>query len=116
MRVVRVRAAVLRAGLRGTEQSDPRLVYLNSEEHGYNLVEVTPEAFTCSMRAVSTVKQAEASVRTVKALRVPRDRVGGARTGPRRRCQWGDPCVAPRQGTAAPRPGWGEMAERLFES
>ncbi len=55
--------------------SNPHIQYFNSTTHGYNLVEVTPEAFTCTLKAVSNITTPEATISTLKVFRVPRDRV-----------------------------------------
>lgn len=51
--------------------SNPHIVYFNSFVHGYCLVDVTPAALTCTLRAVNTVKTPEATVSTLKTFRVP---------------------------------------------
>lgn len=51
--------------------SNPHIVYFNSFVHGYCLMDVTPTAVTCTLRAVSTVKSPEATVSTLKTFRVP---------------------------------------------
>lgn len=55
--------------------SNPHLQYFNSATHGYNLIEVTPQALTCTMKAVNTVKTSQANLSTLKVFRVPRDQV-----------------------------------------
>jgi alkaline phosphatase D len=55
--------------------SNPHMEYLNSSGHGYNLVEVSPEALVCTMKSVDTVRQPQANLYTLKVFRVPRDRV-----------------------------------------
>lgn len=49
--------------------------YLNSATHGYNIIEVTPTALTCTMRAVSTILTSGGTVSTLKTFSVPRDQV-----------------------------------------
>ncbi|MEW6635432.1 MAG: alkaline phosphatase D family protein [Actinomycetota bacterium] len=53
------------------EASNPHIEFFDSSTHGYNLVEVTPEALTCTMKAVSTIRERRASLRTLKRFRVP---------------------------------------------
>lgn len=53
--------------------SNPHLRYFNSFTHGYNLMDVTPQAITCTLRAVSTIKSRQATVSTLKVFRVHRD-------------------------------------------
>lgn len=55
--------------------SNPHLEYFNSATHGYNLIEATPQALTCTMKAVDTVKQPQANLSTLKVFRVPRDQI-----------------------------------------
>lgn len=57
------------------QASNPHIQFFNSSTHGYNLVEVTPQAFTCTMKAVDTVRQPQAQLFTLKRFRVPRNRV-----------------------------------------
>lgn len=51
--------------------SNPHIVYFNSFVHGYCLMDVTPEALICTLRAVNTVKSPAATVSTLKTFRVP---------------------------------------------
>ena len=55
--------------------SNPHVKYFNSATHGYNLVEVTPDALTCTLKAVSDITKPEATLSTLKTYRVPRDQV-----------------------------------------
>ncbi|HEY9650948.1 MAG TPA: alkaline phosphatase D family protein [Coleofasciculaceae cyanobacterium] len=55
--------------------SNPHLEYFNSVTHGYNVIEATPEAVTCTMKAVDTIKQPQANLSILKVFRVPRDKV-----------------------------------------
>ena len=55
--------------------SNPHVKYFNSATHGYNLIEVTPQALTCTMKAVDTIKKPQAKLNTLKVFRVPRDQV-----------------------------------------
>lgn len=55
--------------------SNPHLEFFNSSRHGYNLIEVTPQALTCTMKVVDTIKQPSAHLSTLKVFRVPRDQV-----------------------------------------
>ncbi|MBA3474556.1 MAG: alkaline phosphatase D family protein [Rubrobacter sp.] len=54
-----------------TQTANPHIVYLDSTTHGYNLIEVTPQKLTCTMREVSTIKSPQASVETLKVFEVP---------------------------------------------
>lgn len=55
--------------------SNPHITYMNSSGHGYNIMEVTPQALTCTMKSVDTIKQPQANLFTLKKFRVPRDQV-----------------------------------------
>lgn len=55
--------------------NNPHINFFNSSEHGYNLIEVTPEALTCTMKVVETIKQPQANISILKVFRVPRDQV-----------------------------------------
>lgn len=55
--------------------SNPHIQYFNSETHGYNLIEVTPQQLTCTMKAVNTIKAPKAALFTLKTFRVPRNKV-----------------------------------------
>jgi len=55
--------------------SNPHIQYFNSTTHGYNLVEVTPESLTCTLKAVSNITTPKATISTLKVFRVPRDQV-----------------------------------------
>ncbi|MBW4472402.1 MAG: alkaline phosphatase D family protein [Stenomitos rutilans HA7619-LM2] len=63
---------ILTQVLRG---SNPHIQYFNSATHGYNLVEVTPEALTCTFKVVSDILKPGGTLSTLKAFRVPRDQV-----------------------------------------
>jgi alkaline phosphatase D len=51
--------------------SNPHYEYFNSDTHGYNIMEVTPAGLSCTMVAVSTIKQAQAEKSILKRFRVP---------------------------------------------
>ena len=36
--------------------SNPHIEFFNSETHSYNVMEVTPEQLTCTMKAVNTIQ------------------------------------------------------------
>ncbi|MGI2904712.1 alkaline phosphatase D family protein [Tolypothrix sp. VBCCA 56010] len=55
--------------------SNAHIQYFNSATHGYNLVEVTSEALTCTLKAVSDITTLGGTLSTLKVFRVPRDRV-----------------------------------------
>ncbi|MEW6613358.1 MAG: alkaline phosphatase D family protein [Pseudomonadota bacterium] len=55
--------------------SNPHMRYFNSSTHGYCLMEVRPEAATCVMKAVSTIREPQATVSTLRTFVIPRDRV-----------------------------------------
>lgn len=57
------------------QASNPHFKYFNSATHGYNLVEVTPQSLTCTMKAVDTVSQPQANLTTLKVYVVPRDQI-----------------------------------------
>jgi alkaline phosphatase D len=57
------------------QASNPHIQYFNSATHGYNLVEVTPEALTCTLKAVSDITKPGGTLSTLKVFRVPRDQV-----------------------------------------
>ena len=57
------------------QRSNPHLTYFNSDTHGYNLLDITPEALTCTMKSVSTVFRPRAFLRTLRTFRVPADQV-----------------------------------------
>lgn len=52
--------------------SNPHLEYFNSATHGYNLMEVTPNALTCTMKSVSQITTRGGTLSTLKVFRVPR--------------------------------------------
>lgn len=60
--------------------SNPHFVFNDSSTHGYNLLEVTKEALTCTMKAVSTIQEPEAELRTLAEFRVPDGQVEIVRT------------------------------------
>ncbi len=64
--------ALLTQVLRG---SNPHIQYFNSATHGYNLVEVTPQALTCTLKAVSDITKPGGTLSTLKTFKVPRDQV-----------------------------------------
>lgn len=55
--------------------SNPHIQYFNSATHGYNLVEVTSETLTCTLKAVSDITKPGGTLSTLKVFQVPRDRV-----------------------------------------
>ncbi|AFY49315.1 phosphodiesterase/alkaline phosphatase D [Nostoc sp. PCC 7524] len=55
--------------------SNPHICYFNSNTHGYNIVEVTPEALICTFKVVSNIIKPGGRVSTLKVFRVPRDQV-----------------------------------------
>ena len=57
------------------ESNNRHFKYFNSDTHGYNIIEVTPQKLTCTMRAVSTIKSPQATVATLKVFEVPDGRV-----------------------------------------
>ncbi len=57
------------------QASNLHIQYFNSTTHGYNLVEVTAEALTCTLKAVSDITKPEADLSILKVFRVPRDQV-----------------------------------------
>jgi alkaline phosphatase D len=48
--------------------------YFNSRTHGYNLITVTREKLTCTMKAVSTINSPQATLSTLKTFEVPVNR------------------------------------------
>jgi phosphodiesterase/alkaline phosphatase D-like protein len=50
---------------------NPELEFFDSEKHGYIVLEIRPESVTCLMRAVSTVRQTDATVSTLASFVVP---------------------------------------------
>ncbi len=54
-----------------TQSANPHITYLDSTLHGYNLIEVTPEELTCTMRAVNTIRERSATLQTLKVFKVP---------------------------------------------
>nr|MDP9488148.1 hypothetical protein [Actinomycetota bacterium] len=54
-----------------TQSANPHITFLDSTLHGYNLIEVTPEELTCTMRAVNTVRRRSATLQTLKRFKVP---------------------------------------------
>lgn len=55
--------------------SNPHIQYFNSATHGYNIVEVTSNALTCTLKAVNTITKPDGTLSTLKTFRVPRDRI-----------------------------------------
>ncbi|TAF11339.1 MAG: phosphodiesterase [Nostocales cyanobacterium] len=55
--------------------SNPHIQYFNSTTHGYNVVEVTPEALTCTLKAVSDITTPGGTISILKVFRVPLDQV-----------------------------------------
>lgn len=55
--------------------SNPHIQYFNSATHGYNLVEVTPETLTCTLKAIDDITKPGGILSTLKVFRVPRDQV-----------------------------------------
>ncbi|CAA9381665.1 MAG: Phosphodiesterase/alkaline phosphatase D [uncultured Nocardioidaceae bacterium] len=60
--------------------SNPHFEFIDSSTHGYNLLEVTKESLTCTMKAVSTIQQPEADLYTLARFRVPAGKVEIIRT------------------------------------
>jgi alkaline phosphatase D len=50
---------------------NPELEFFNSDAHGYNVLEMTPEMLTCTMKSVSTIKEPTAAVSTLASFVVP---------------------------------------------
>lgn len=57
------------------QASNPHIHYFNSDTHGYNIVEVTPEALTCTFKAVTNITKPGGRISTLKVFRVPRDQL-----------------------------------------
>lgn len=57
------------------QASNPHIYYFNSNTHGYNIVEVTPEALICTFKVVNDITKIGGRVSTLKVFRVPRDQV-----------------------------------------
>jgi alkaline phosphatase D len=55
--------------------SNPHIRYMNSSGHGYNLLEIRPQALVCTMKSVDTIKQPQANLTTLKTFRVPANQV-----------------------------------------
>ncbi len=53
------------------QSANPHISYLDSTKHGYNLIEVTPEQLTCTMKAVDTIRTPQSPLSTLKVFRVP---------------------------------------------
>jgi alkaline phosphatase D len=53
------------------ESNNRHFKYFNSETHGYNVMAVTPEKLTCTIKVVSIAKQPEATLSTLKVFEVP---------------------------------------------
>lgn len=60
--------------------SNPHFEFIDSATHGYNVLRVTPEALTCTMKAVSTIQRPQAELYTLAEFRVPSGRVEIVRT------------------------------------
>jgi alkaline phosphatase D len=66
------RGDILSAAVMG---SNPHIRYMNSSGHGYNIMEVMPQALTCTMKSVDTIKQPQANLYTLRTFRVNKDEV-----------------------------------------
>lgn len=55
--------------------SNPHIQYFNSQTHGYNVMDVSPQRITCTMKAVSTVKAPTATLSVLRTFTVPRGRI-----------------------------------------
>lgn len=55
--------------------SNPHIRYMNSSGHGYNLLEIRPQALVCTMKLVDTIKQQQANLTTLNMFRVPANQV-----------------------------------------
>lgn len=53
------------------ETNNRHFKYFNSGTHGYNIMEVTLEKLTCTMKSVSTIKAPTATLSTLKVFEVP---------------------------------------------
>jgi len=53
--------------------NNPHMAFFDSSTHGYCVMEVTPFLTRCTMKAVSTIRQPEATLRNVITFIVPRD-------------------------------------------
>lgn len=71
-------AATLQTAI--NKASNPHFEFLDSSTHGYTLMEVTPNALTCTMKAVSTIQEPQAEAFTLAQFRVPEGRVEIQRT------------------------------------
>ncbi len=60
--------------------SNPHFVFNDSSSHGYNLMEVTKDALTCTMKAVSTIQDPNAELFTLAEFRVPAGQIEIIRT------------------------------------
>ena len=50
---------------------NPELEFFNSDTHGYNLLQITPDSMKCTMKSVSAVNQPQATVSTLASFTVP---------------------------------------------
>ena len=55
--------------------SNLHIRHMNSSVHGYNLLEITPQALVCTMKSVNTIKQPQANLTTLRTFRVPANQV-----------------------------------------
>lgn len=53
------------------QAANPHLAYVDSTKHGYNIIEVTPQELTCTMRSVDTTRRPRATLQTLKVFKVP---------------------------------------------
>jgi alkaline phosphatase D len=60
--------------------SNPNLEFLDSTTHGYNVIELTHDELTCTMKAVDTIVAPQAELRTLASFRVPAGQVEIERT------------------------------------
>lgn len=62
------------------EQSNPHFEFFNSDTHGYNIMEVTPEKLTCTMKNVTTTQSRQSQLQTLARFEVPAGEVRITRT------------------------------------
>lgn len=60
--------------------SNPHFEFIDSSTHGYNVMEVTKDSLTCTMKAVSTIQEPRAELYTLAEFRVPAGQVEIVRT------------------------------------
>lgn len=60
--------------------SNPHFEFFDSSTHGYNVIEVTKSKLTCTMKAVNTIQQPQARLRTLARFEVPAGKVEVRRT------------------------------------